>query len=93
MRWFVMASFAVTALLPVVTWGQVADSAYYVMYEERCRVYHGTTGAVTNAAAPRPLRAFSPERVLESLTAGAMAVNASGLSEQEKRGLAAFSVE
>ncbi len=90
MRWFVMASFAVTVLLPVVTWGQVTDSAYYVMYEERCGVCHGTTGAVTNAVSREALRAISPERVLESLTTGAMAANASGLSEQEKRGLAAW---
>ena len=45
---------------------------------------------VPNAVSRQALRAFSPERVLKALTTGAMAPNASALSDEEKRGLAVF---
>ena len=90
MRWFVAPSVAFTVLLPMATWAQVTDSEYGVMFERQCGVCHGTTSNVPNAVSREALRAFSPERVLKALTTGAMVVNASGLSEQEKRGLSEY---
>ncbi len=51
---------------------------------------HGTKSLVPNAVSREALRSFPPERVLKALTTGTMAANASGLSEQEKRGLAEY---
>ena len=90
MRWLVAAFVAFTVLLPMATWAQVTDSAYGVMFEAQCGVCHGTTSNVPNAVSREALRAFSPERVLKALTTGAMVVNASGLSEREKRGLSEY---
>ena len=90
MRWIVVATVAVTVLLPMATWAQVTAGKYAFIFEEQCAVCHGTTSLVPNAVSREALRAFSPERVLESLTTGAMAPNASALSEQEKRGVAAY---
>ena len=90
MRWFVMVSLAVTVLLPKATWAQVTSAEHMFTFEEKCGVCHGTTSLVPNAVSREALRAFSPERVLEALTTGAMAPHASGLSDEEKRGLAAY---
>ncbi len=90
MRWFVLASVAVTVLLPRVTWGQVTDADALFLFEEQCGVCHGTTSLVPNAVSREAFRAFPPERVLEALTTGSMAPNASELSDEEKRGLARY---
>ena len=67
MRWFVMASFAVTVLLPVVTWGQVTDSAYYVMYEEGAaadgELYYRALGFPDKTGTMAALRPATGERV------------------------------
>ena len=89
-RWFLVATVAVTVLLPMATWAQVTAGQYAFMFEEQCAVCHGTTSLVPRAVSREALRAFSPERVLEALTTGAMAANASALSDQEKRGLAEY---
>ena len=90
MWWIAVASVAVTALMPTATWAQVTDSRWLFTFEKECAVCHGTTSLVPNAVSREALRAFSPERVLKALTTGAMVINASGLSEEEKRGLAEF---
>ena len=90
MRWFVVASVAVTVLLPMATSAQVTDSRYDFMFEAQCAACHGTTSLVPNAVSSDALRELSPERVLEALTTGSMAANASALSEEEKRGMAVF---
>ena len=90
MRWFVVAFVALTVFLPRATWAQVTDSSAAFLYEEQCAVCHGTTSTVPNAVSREALRAFTPERVLEALTTGAMAPNAIALSEREKRGLAEY---
>ena len=70
MRWIVVATVAVTVLLPMATWAQVTAGKYAFIFEEQCAVCHGTTSLVPNAVSREALRAFSPERVLESLTTG-----------------------
>ncbi len=90
MRWFVLASVALTVLLPGATWAQVTDSNYAFIFEEQCALCHGTTATIPNAVSREALGAFTPERVLEALTTGPMAPNASELSDEEKRGLAAY---
>ena len=90
MRWIVVATVAVTVFLPRATWAQVTDSRWLFAFEKECAVCHGTRSLVPNAVSREALRAFSPERVLKALTTGAMVANASGLSEEKKRGLAEF---
>ena len=90
MRWFVVVCVAVTVLLPGATWAQVTDSSYAFMFEEQCALCHGTTATIPNAVSREALAIFTPERVLEALTTGAMAPNASALSDEEKRGLALY---
>ncbi len=90
MKWLVLASVAVALLLPRASWAQVTDSRWIVLFEKECAVCHGTTSVVPNAVSRQALRAFSPERVLKALTTGAMAPNASALSDEEKHGLAVF---
>ena len=90
MRWFAVASIALTVLLPRATWAQVTSAVHLFTFEEKCAVCHGTTSLVPNAVSREALRSFSSERVFESLTTGAMAANASGLSDEEKRGLAVY---
>ena len=88
MRWFWVASVAVTVLLPMATSAQVTDSRWLFFFEEQCAVCHGTTSHAPGAVSREALRAFSPERVFKALTTGSMAANVSELSEQERRGLA-----
>ncbi len=88
MRWFLVASVAVTVLLPRVTSAQVTDSRWLFFFEEQCAVCHGATSHAPGAVSREALRAFSPERVFKALTTGSMAANVSELSEQERRGLA-----
>ena len=90
MRWFVVASVAVTVLLPMATSAQVTESHWLSVFEEQCAVCHGTTSLVLRAVSREALRAFSPERVFNALTTGTMVANASELSEEERRGLAEF---
>ena len=90
MRWFLVASFAVTVLLPMATSAQVTESHWLSVFEEQCAVCHGTTSLAPRAVSREALRAFSPERVFNALTTGTMVANASELSEEERRGLAEF---
>ena len=90
MRWFLVAFVAVTVWLPTAASAQVTAAQGYVTYEDRCAMCHGTKSLVPNAVSREALRSFPPERVLKALTTGTMAANASGLSEQEKRGLAEY---
>ena len=90
MRWFLLAVVAVTMTLPLAARGQVTSGEYLFLYESQCAVCHGTDSGVPNAVSREALRALSPERVLEALTNGPMVPNASGLSDEQKRGLAQF---
>ena len=68
----------------------MTSARYLVLFQQRCAACHGVDGAAPRAASLEALRALSPERVYEALTAGSMAVNAGELSDEEKRGLATY---
>lgn len=89
-RLLVMASGAVAVLLPSGVWGQVMEYRYLAVYESRCAGCHGDMGSDPSGPSREALQAFSPERVLEALTTGPMAPNATGLTDQQKRGLAEY---
>ena len=90
MKWLGVVSVAVTVLLPTAASAQATDARWLFLFEEQCATCHGTTSIVPNAVSREAIRSFSPERVLVALTTGAMVANASGLSEEEKRGLAEY---
>lgn len=68
----------------------MTDSRYLFLFHERCATCHGVNSTVPQAASLEALRAFSPERVFEALSAGSMAANAAELTDDEKRGLATY---
>ena len=68
----------------------MTSARYLVLFQQRCAACHGVDGAVPRAGSLEALRAFSPERVYEALTAGSMAMNAAELGDEEKRGLATY---
>ena len=68
MRWFLVASVAVTVLLPRATSAQVTDSRWLFLFEQECAVCHGETSHAPGAVSREALRAFSPERVFMALT-------------------------
>ena len=68
----------------------MTNARYLVLFHQRCATCHGVGSAVPRAASLEALRALSPERVYEALTAGSMAVNAAELGDEEKRGLATY---
>jgi polyvinyl alcohol dehydrogenase (cytochrome) len=91
MRRFVMASGAVAVLLPAGgAWGQVMNWRSIAIYDSRCANCHEGVDADPRAPSREALQAFTTERVLESLTTGAMVPNTTGLSDAQKRGLAAY---
>ena len=87
---FVMASGSVAVLLPAGALGQVMDYQYLAIYESRCASCHGNVSSDPNSPSREVLQAFSPERVLEALTTGPMAPNATGLTDEQKWGLAEY---
>ncbi len=68
----------------------MTDSRYLFLFHGSCATCHGVNSAVPQAASLEALRAFSPERVYESLTTGTMVANATDLTDEEKRGLATY---
>ena len=87
---FVMVSGAVAILLPAGAWGQVTASSYLYVFESRCAGCHGNPGSDPTAPDREGLLAFTPERVLEALTTGPMVLNATGLTDEQKRGLSEY---
>ena len=90
MKWFGLASLVVAVSLPMVSRAQVTSDRWLFLFEQRCAVCHGTESLVPNAVSREAFRMFSPERVLEALTTGSMAPNATALTDEEKRGLAEY---
>ena len=87
---FVMVSGAVAILLPAGAWGQVTSSSYLYVFESRCAGCHGNPGSDPRAPDREGLLAFTPERVFEALTTGPMVLNATGLTDEQKRGLSEY---
>ncbi len=81
-------AMAVTTVLlgPVVTKAQPIGGG--VLFEQRCAACHGDPDPSTRAPDRETLRQFTPERILDSLTDGPMAVMVPGLTDQQKRNVA-----
>jgi polyvinyl alcohol dehydrogenase (cytochrome) len=59
------------------------------MFEQRCGACHSGSAAANNRAPDRAaLSQLTPEAVLDAMTTGSMAVNATGMTNEEKRVLA-----
>ncbi|MCY3969515.1 MAG: PQQ-binding-like beta-propeller repeat protein [Acidobacteria bacterium] len=71
-------------LTPVAGWAQPGGS----LFEEHCAPCHGSPEPGSRAPDREALRQFTPERVLESLTTGAMSVEVPGLTDEERREVA-----
>ena len=81
-----IAALVLFLALPATGWAQVLQ--LMPIFETRCAQCHGA-GAAENRAPDRvALSMMTPERVLEALTTGSMAANATGISDGQKRGLA-----
>ena len=59
------------------------------IFDQRCATCHGAA-AVERAPEPSTLRQMTPERIYAALTSGTMRVQAEGLSDETKRGIAEF---
>ena len=68
----------------------MTDARYLFLFHASCATCHGVHSTVPQAASLEALRAFSPERVYESLTVGTMSANAAELTDEQKRGLATY---
>jgi polyvinyl alcohol dehydrogenase (cytochrome) len=60
------------------------------LFEQRCAQCHGAGAAALRAPDRKMLAELTPERILDALTSGSMAVNATGISDLQKRYLAEF---
>ena len=76
----------VVVLVPVTAGAQPYRGA--VLFEEHCAACHGDPPPGSRAPDRATLRQFTPERVLDALTTGAMAVAVPGLTDQERRDVA-----
>ena len=72
--------------LPATGWAQLLQTMQ--VFETRCAQCHGAGAAERRTPDRAALSMLTPERILETLTTGSMAVNATGLSDAVKRGLA-----
>ena len=71
-------------LAPVTGWAQPGGS----LFEQHCAACHGNPPPGSRAPDREALRQFTPERVLETLTTGAMSVAVPGLTDEERRRIA-----
>ena len=76
----------VAVLVPVTGWAQPIRGG--ILFEQYCAACHGNPGSDSRAPDRETLRQFTPERVLEALTSGAMAVTVPGLTDQQRRNVA-----
>jgi polyvinyl alcohol dehydrogenase (cytochrome) len=80
-----LALYLVLAVSPVAVHAQALQGI--ALFEEHCAMCHGGDGAV-RAPDRTSLSQLTPEAILEALTTGSMAVNASKLADPQKRMLA-----
>ena len=76
----------VAVLVPCA--GQAQPIGGAILFEQHCASCHGSPGPDSRAPDRETLRQFTPERVLEALTSGAMAATVQGLTNQDKRDVA-----
>ena len=82
-RLFSVSLVMVAVLTPAAGRAQPIWGA--LLFEQHCTACHGSPGPDSRAPDRETLRQYTPERVLEALTSGAMAVTVPGLTDQEKR--------
>ena len=75
-------------LAPSLTFAQVLQ--VMPLFEQRCGQCHGAKAAELRAPNRTMLAELTPERILDALTTGSMAPNATGISDLQKRYLAEF---
>ena len=78
--------FLVLFLVPTSSFAQVLQMM--PVFEARCAQCHGGNAAERRAPDRNAIAAMTPERILEALTTGSMAANATGMSDNQKRNLA-----
>jgi polyvinyl alcohol dehydrogenase (cytochrome) len=65
-----------------------SPAAQVLGYERRCAICHDNPGQASRAPSREALRQFTPERVFAALTTGPMAVNATNMTDADKRMMA-----
>lgn len=84
MRWTTAASLAAAVLLsPAAAHAQALSGL--ALFEQHCGNCHSAPAAGSRAPDRLALSQRTPEAVLEAMTTGAMAVNARGLTDAQKR--------
>src|ERR1700684_2091776 len=92
--------FAITglSLTPAAAQAQPASQAArfsgtetgFATFQTKCMGCHGNPTMAGRVPDPATLRQFSPEKIYEALTTGAMKTQGSSLSDDQKRMLAIF---
>jgi polyvinyl alcohol dehydrogenase (cytochrome) len=75
-------------LLPSVAAAQIPQA--YQLFVSRCATCHASTGKLARAPSRRDLGQRTPETILAAITTGTMAMHARGLSDGQKRDIAAM---
>ncbi len=83
-----VAAGVVMALMMTPTAARAQILGGMSLFEQRCGRCHSASTAGTRAPDRVALSQLTPERVLDAITTGAMAVNAQGLTDAQKRTLA-----
>src|SRR5215212_5711007 len=86
MKRAILLGVAVLLLVPSSGFAQVLQMM--PVFEARCAQCHGGNAAERRAPDRNALNAMTPERILEALTTGSMAANATGIADGQKRALA-----
>ena len=76
------------AILTIVLFPSISSAQVLQMmpvFESRCAQCHGAAANERRAPDRNALMSMTPERILAALTTGSMAVNATGMSDGQKR--------
>lgn len=82
----VLSLAAVALLAPVAALAQSTGGA--ITFEQRCASCHENHTPESRAPNRQALLQFTPERVLNAITTGPMAINAEGLTDAQKKAVA-----
>ena len=90
MRRRVLFVAAIVTLLPGFAWAQNSNSHVLRIFEGHCGACHSKPTAENRAPRLEELAKLAPEKILETVTSGAMASHANDLTNEEKRELAEY---
>src|SRR6266545_5482469 len=85
---FVPGLLVIIVLHPTVALAQASTAVMVSPFERRCAICHDNPGTEERAPNREALRQLTPERALAALTTGSMAVNAEGMTDEQKRAMA-----